>query len=70
MKKKRSQQHDCNITNITKTHTLLMSFVKTPDASPYSVLLALCNTPSISLYMNTKNMNTKNSSFKTKPKKF
>lgn len=30
-------------------HTLLKSFVKTPDASPYSVPLALFKTPSISL---------------------
>ena len=30
--------------------TLLMSFVKTPDASPYSVLLALLMTPSTSLH--------------------
>ena len=31
--------------------TLLMSFVNTPEASPNSVALALCNTPSTSLHV-------------------
>lgn len=35
--------------NFCTKHTLLKSFVKTPDASPYSVPLALFKTPSISL---------------------